>query len=198
MRPLTQDDLIPLDEYAGRRREYFESHCRYLDRYRRVRVGPVATLIFENRQTLWFHVQEVLRIARATDVDFVQRELDLFNRLLPAAGQLQAALIIDVKNEFQLTTELEPWANIGDNHIRLCIGKDQCAASLLTCRAEDRCIGAAHWLQFTVDEHARKHLADPRQPAFVEIDLPAYKFQSAPIGEDVRQSLVDDLKSATH
>ena len=40
MLPLTVDDLLPLDEYAGRRREFFDSHRRYLDRYRRVRIGP--------------------------------------------------------------------------------------------------------------------------------------------------------------
>src|SRR6266700_2403855 len=60
MLPLTLEDLLPLEEYAGRRREFFEAQCRYLDRYRRVRVGPRATLSFENRQTLWFRVQEEL------------------------------------------------------------------------------------------------------------------------------------------
>ena len=46
MQPLTLDDLLPLDEYAGRRREFAEAHARYLDRYRRVRVGPRVTLVF--------------------------------------------------------------------------------------------------------------------------------------------------------
>ena len=40
MQQLTLDDLIPLDEYAAQRREFFEAHHRYLDRYRRVRIGP--------------------------------------------------------------------------------------------------------------------------------------------------------------
>ena len=67
MHPLTLDDLMPLEEYAGKRREFFEAHQRYLDRYRRVRVGPQAALLFENRQTLWFRLQEVLRVARLAD-----------------------------------------------------------------------------------------------------------------------------------
>src|SRR5215472_11675582 len=108
MTPLSLDDLLPLEEYAGRRREFFESHCRYLDRYRRLRVGPAATLLFENRQTLWFRVQEVLRIARLGDARQVQQELDLFNRLLPGAGQLQAALLIDVPDEAHLREQLAP------------------------------------------------------------------------------------------
>src|ERR1700682_3973010 len=95
MRPLTLDDLLSLDEYTDRRREVFESLDRYLDRYRRVRIGPDLTLLFENRQTLWFRLQEVLRIARLSEPEQVQEELDLYNRLLPGRGQLQAALLIE-------------------------------------------------------------------------------------------------------
>ena len=49
--PLTFDELLPLDEYASRRKEFFDSHRRYVDRYRRVRIGPRLTLVFENRRT---------------------------------------------------------------------------------------------------------------------------------------------------
>src|SRR5205085_8759387 len=59
MLPLTVDDLLPLEEYATRRKEFFDAQRRYVDRYRRVRIGPKLMLIFENRQTLWFRVQEV-------------------------------------------------------------------------------------------------------------------------------------------
>src|SRR5262249_14902262 len=103
MRPLTLDDLLPLDEYAGRRREFFDSLTRYVDRHRRVRVGPRLTLLFENRQTLWFRVQEVLRIARLAEPQRVQQELDLYNRLLPGRHRLQAALLIEVADESRLT-----------------------------------------------------------------------------------------------
>src|SRR6266481_5239432 len=106
MLPLTVDDLLPLEEYVGRRREYFDSHRRYIDRYRRVRIGPRLTLIFENRQTLWFRVQEILRIARIADTFEVQQELDLYNRLLPGPNLLQAALLIEISDEKKLLEEL--------------------------------------------------------------------------------------------
>src|SRR5437660_4984492 len=112
MLPLTLDDLMPLEEYAGRRREFFESHQRYLDRYRRVRVGPRATLLFENRQTLWFRLQELLRIARLADPKQVQEELNLYNRLLPGSDRLQAALLIEVPDETRLTEELAAWQTL--------------------------------------------------------------------------------------
>src|ERR1700753_4277697 len=96
MLPLTVDDLLPLEEYAGRRRESFDSRRRYIDRYRRVRIGPRLTLIFENRQTLWVRVQEIVRVARLSDRTLVAQELELYNRLLPAGNLLQAALLLDL------------------------------------------------------------------------------------------------------
>src|SRR2546423_1957172 len=104
--PLTVDDLLPLEEYASRRKEFFDAHRRYIDRYRRVRIGPRLTLIFENRQTLWYRVQEVVRIARLADSREVQQELNLYNRLLPARDLLQAALLIEVADPTQLAREL--------------------------------------------------------------------------------------------
>ena len=101
MLPLTLDDLLPLEDYAGRRREFFEAHSRYVDRYRRVRIGPRLTLIFENRQTLWFRVQDIIRIARLDDPPRLQQELDLYNPLLPSRNQLQAALLIDMPDELR-------------------------------------------------------------------------------------------------
>src|SRR5262249_24167861 len=105
MRPLTLDDLLPLNEYPSQRREFLEAHQRYLDRYRRVRIGPLLTLLFENRQTLWFRVQELLRVARLADPVTVQRELDIYNRLLPSRDCLQGALLIDIKDETRLAEE---------------------------------------------------------------------------------------------
>jgi Protein of unknown function (DUF3501) len=194
MTPLALDDLLPLQEYAARRREFFDAHCRYLDRYRRLRIGPTATLLFENRQTLWFRVQEVLRIARIAEPRYVQQELDHFNRLLPGPGQLQASLLIDVPDETRLVEQLAPWAALAGGQVGFWIGQHSCASKVLTCRPEDRAIGTAHWLQFAFDAAARKLLADPRQPAQLEIALSTYQHKSAFLSEEMRQSLVDDLK----
>jgi hypothetical protein len=194
MLPLTLDDLLPLDEYAGRRQEFFESHRRYLDRYRRVRLGPRVTLLFENRQTLWFRVQEILRIARLAEPRRVQEELDLYNRLLPGRERLQAALLIKVQDSAHLSDELAPWRSFQGPDLRLRIGAAGFLATLITCRPEDRCIGAAHWVQFALDAAGRRLLADLRQPAHFEMSLPTYQHQSPPLGDDVRQSLLDDLE----
>jgi hypothetical protein len=193
MKVLTLDDLLPLSEFAGRRRELFETHVRYLDRYRRVAVGPVVTLLFENRQTLWFRVQEVLRVARLSEPARVQPELDLYNRLLPNRHRLQAALLIRVRNQEKFTEELAPWQQLQGDQLRLHLGVSDYPANLYTCRPEDRCIGTAHWVQFVLNATGRRILLDFRQPAYVRITMPGYRHESAPLSEEVRQSLAEDL-----
>jgi len=194
MRPLTLDDLLPLEEYANRRREFFDSLRRYLDRYRRVRVGPRVTLLFENRQTLWFRVQEIVRVARLAEPEHLQAELNLYNRLLPGRDVLQAALLIDVADESRLTEELAPWRDFSGPDLTLNVGSVSFPSTLVTCRPEDRCIGAAHWVQFAVPFPRRKLLTDFRQPAALEMTLPDYHHRSLPLSEDVRQSLFEDLQ----
>jgi hypothetical protein len=192
MQGLTLDDLLPLEEYASQRQELFAAHGRYLDRYRRVRLGPRLTLVFENRQTLWFRLHEILRVARLGEPRHIQHELDLYNRLLPARDTLQAALLLTVAEDAPFLEELAAWQEMSGTHLRFQVGSSY-PADLITCRPEDRCIGAAHWVRFVLDQRGRSALGDMRQPANLVIALPTYHHDSGPLSEDIRQSLLDDL-----
>jgi hypothetical protein len=190
MRPLTLDDLIPLKDFAQRRSEYFDAHSRYLARYRRVRVGPQLTLVFENRQTLWFRVHELLRIARLSDPARVQQELDWYNQLLPAGHCLQAALVIDAPED-------SGWEEFSGENLRLVAGDSEVVASLVTCRPDDRCFGMAHWMNFATTAVVRANLADRRKPARLTASYRAYEHQSPPLGDAIRGSLLQDLEGET-
>jgi len=194
MLPLTVDDLLPLEEYASRRKEFFDSHRRYVDRYRRVRIGPRLTLIFENRQTLWYRIHEVIRVARLSDSREVEQELNLYNRLLPGQGLLQAALLIEIGDITELAKELAPWKDLHGEQLQLLIEPVSFAAHLVTCRPEDHCVGTAHWVQFAIPAATRGQLACFEVPAFFSFDNGRYQHQSAELSEDLRQSLLDDLE----
>jgi hypothetical protein len=192
MLPLSVDDLIPLEEYASRRKDFFDAHRRYIDRYRRIRIGPKLTLVFENRQTLWFRVQEVIRVARLADAREVQLELNLYNRLLPVRNLLQAALLIEI-DQAHFAKELASWRGISGDQLKLHVGNLAESAHLVTCRPEDRAIGTAHWLQFHIDPDMRKALANFSQRAFFSFANETYRHQSDPLSDDFRESLLDDL-----
>lgn len=194
MQPLTVDDLLPLEEYVGKRREFFDSHRRYIDRYRRVKIGPRLTLIFENRQTLWFRVQEILRVARLSEPREVEQELNLYNRLLPNENRLQAALLIDMGDEVRQIAEREHWRRIEGDQLHLVVGEDWYPAILVTCRPEDRCVGTSHWIQFQIDQAGQRGLGDMELPAYFRFSNDSYDHQSALLSEELRLSLVDDLE----
>jgi hypothetical protein len=196
MKPLTLDDLLPLEEYAPRRPEFVAALARYLDRHRRIRIGPRATLLFENRQTLWFRVQELLRVARLADPGRVQEELDVYNRLLPGPNLLQAALLIALTDEARLSEELSVWQTLQGEHLQLRVGDRHFASELVTCRPEDRAIGAAHWVRFQFDSTGKELLSDLARPAWFELSHPGYRHESAPLGEEIRQSLAEDLAAS--
>ena len=193
MLPLTVDDLLPLEEYATRRKEFFDAQRRYVDRYRRVRIGPKLTLIFENRQTLWFRVQEIIRIARLADSQEVQQELNLYNRLLPGRNLLQAALLIEIGDSTQLGIELAAWRYLTGEQLKLQIGNHTIDSYLVTCRPEDRAVGTAHWVQFHVPPELRKPLGNFSQRTFFRFDSDAYQHQTPPLSDEFRQSMLDDL-----
>ncbi|MFO0845151.1 MAG: DUF3501 family protein [Gemmataceae bacterium] len=193
MDALSLDDLMPLEEFAARRREFLADHLRYLDRYRRVRLGPRATLVFENRQTAWFRLQEVLRVARLSDPTLVRLELELFNHLLPRGDRLQAALVLHVE-EARLAEELAPWQELRGDQLVLHVGAARHPANLLTCRPEDRCVGTAHWVQFVLDGAAQTALGQRQVSAHLSVHLPGYAHDSGPLSDDVRRSLIEDLE----
>jgi len=95
MKALTPQDLIPHDEYE-RQRETYRQAIIELKRRRRIGLGEKITLVFENQETLRFQIQEMIRVERIFDPQKVQEELDVYNALLPASGELSATLLIEL------------------------------------------------------------------------------------------------------
>lgn len=193
MQPLTLDDLLPLPEYVEQRSEFFAAHVRYLDRYRRVRVGPSLTLLFENRQTLWFRVQEILRVARLSEPERIQLELDWYNQFLPTRDRLQAALLIAIPDSERMMAELRFWSRFQGSDLTLHLDRHRVASELITARENDLSIGMAHWVEFPLLGSERELFADRRRPIRICVNYQTYVHESAPLSEDIRQSLWDDL-----
>ena len=77
-----------------------------MKKLRRISVGPVVTLTFESRLTMRFQVQEMARAEKMFTDQQIQHELDVYNRLLPAPGELSATLFLELTTEAELRTWL--------------------------------------------------------------------------------------------
>ena len=93
-RKLTPEDILPAAEYRKRRKEE-RQRVLQLKRHRRVEVGPVATFYFENRETMWLQIQEMLYIEKAGP-EQIPDELAAYNPLIPNGSELIATVMFEV------------------------------------------------------------------------------------------------------
>src|SRR4029434_3808044 len=98
IRPVTLNDVVGLERYEALRDE-IRRRIIALKRSRRVSVGPEITFVFENHDTVYFQIQEMLRAERITDLDAVRAELEVYNALLPQPGGLSATLLIQLTEQ---------------------------------------------------------------------------------------------------
>jgi hypothetical protein len=98
MTKLTLDDISDLRAYE-RERDEFRRDVIQLKKRRRVQVGEILTLLFENRRTIRFQIQEMARIEKIISDEGIETELRVYNPLIPEPGQLCATLFIELTSD---------------------------------------------------------------------------------------------------
>ena len=94
MQKLTRDDLMSLETYSEAR-DAFRSKVMAHKRNRRIALGPNASLYFEDRLTMQYQVQEMLRIERIFEADGIADELAAYNPLIPDGSNWKATFMIE-------------------------------------------------------------------------------------------------------
>src|ERR671922_1175652 len=98
MAKLTLDDISDLRAYE-RERDAFRRQIIDLKKKRRVPVGDILTLLFENSRTIRFQIQEMARIEKIISDEGIETELRVYNPLIPEPGQLCATLFIELTSD---------------------------------------------------------------------------------------------------
>jgi hypothetical protein len=196
-RKLTLDDIADLRAYE-RERDEFRTHVIGLKKRRRVGVGPFMTLVFENRDTIRFQIQEMARVERLATDAAIENELRAYNPLIPEPGQLCATLFIELTSEPALREWLPRLVGVeqsvglrigaGDDAIVVRAEPEAAHASQLT---REEITASVHYVFFelTADQIA----ALERGPVEAIIDHPEYS-HATPLGEDTAAELVADLR----
>jgi hypothetical protein len=96
-REITRADLMPMADYAKIRREHRRKLVD-LKQKRRVHIGPSITLYFENYDTMWAQVQEMLYIEGGGEGQ-IEGELSAYNPLIPQGAELVATMMIEIEDE---------------------------------------------------------------------------------------------------
>lgn len=193
MLPLTVADLQNLHEYELSRPD-FRARVVEAKKRRRIPLGPLMTLVFENRDTVRFQVQEMLRVERIVRPDKVQRELDTYNELLPGAGELAATLFIEITESDRIQSVLDQFVGLDEpGHVRLTIGSADSPALFAPGQSREDRISAVHYIRFAPGEAGRAALA-AGEPAGVEVRHGGYAARQELSPETVGE-LVADLSA---
>jgi len=194
VKQLVQTDLLPTTEYE-RGREAFRSRIIELKRRRRISIGPLITLIFENLDTLRFQVQEMLRVERITDPEKVQEELDVYNALLPAPGELSATLLIEITDEARMKEWLDRFMGLdhGDT-LAIVADGERIFGEFEGGRSHETKISAVHFVRFRPTESMKEVFADLRRPVAISVNHNGYR-EEATVPGSMREEWLADLRA---
>ena len=147
-RKITPADILSDRDYAAQRKA-LRSEAIALKKHRRVEVGPYATFYFENYQTMWLQVQEMLRIEKG-GAEQIAGELDAYNPLIPQGDELIATLMLEIEDADRRHATLLTLGGIEET-IFMEIGDARIAAS--PTEYDDRTTAdgktsSVHWLRF--------------------------------------------------
>lgn len=190
-RRITAADLLPYKDYAERRAELRKGLIP-LKKNRRMEVGPFATFFFENYETMWLQVQEMLHIEKGGD-EQIPGELGAYNPLIPQGRELISTLMLQVEDEVQRDRILRTLGNIEET-ISMTVGGERISGS--PTEYEDRTTAdgktsSVHWIRFvfTPEQVARFRKGER---AVIEIAHPNYG-HIAVMPEAVQQALAKDF-----
>ena len=190
---LTVDDIADQRAYE-REREAFRAHIIELKQHRRIGVGPFVSLVFENRDTIRFQIQEMARAERILTDDGIQAELDIYNPLIPEKGSLSATLFIELTSKDELMEWLPKLVGI-ERAVQLRIGDEVVAA---TPDAEherqltrETITASVHYVHFDLEPAQIERFADAR--VRIEVAHENYAYDTE-LSKAARESLLDDLR----
>ena len=193
MKKLTRNDLYSLEKYAELRPQ-FRSQVMAHKQNRQVAIGPNATLYFEDRLTMQYQVQEMLRIERIFEADGVNEELATYNPLIPDGSNWKATFMIEFADVDERRAALKRlkgvenrvWVQVaGFEPVRPQVDED-------LERADEEKTSAVHFLRFELTAEMVKAIKQGAAVA-MGIDHPDYTHRVDPIPWATRDSLAQDF-----
>jgi hypothetical protein len=193
MEKLTREHLYSLEKYAEVRKDFRDRVMEH-KRDRRLLLGENATLYFEDRLTMQYQVQEMLRIERIFEPRGIEEELQAYNPLIPDGSNWKATFMVEFPDVAERREKLKQLVGIEDR-VWLQVGKSEkirpVADEDLERDSEDK-TSAVHFLRFELPEDQVRALKNGAALA-AGIDHQNYTVEVRPVPDNLRASLLADL-----
>ena len=194
MRKVKREDVLNLYEYEKVRPEKLKEITQ-IKKKRRVFVGDKVTFVFENYDTVWFQIQEMIRAERMVKDEEIQFEIDTYNDLIPESNQLSATMFIEIPNEKERKETLPKLVGIHDCVFLHIGGKHSVKARADEKSQMDYESGKASVVHFLKWDLTPEQVEDfKKERVRIEINHENYK-ALAEIPEEVHRELIKDLES---
>ena len=193
MQKLTREDLYSLEQYSAAR-DQFRGEVLAHKRDRRLDLGTNAALYFEDRLTMQYQVQEMLRIEKIFEAAGINEELEAYNPLIPNGSNLKATFMVEFPEEDERRMMLKQLVGV-ENCVFVRVGdldKSIAIADEDLERADETKTSAVHFLRFELNA---EQIAALKAGATLSagIDHPNYQAEISTVDENIRLSLLGDL-----
>ncbi|HEX5786578.1 MAG TPA: DUF3501 family protein [Woeseiaceae bacterium] len=193
MDKLKRDDLMSLEQYAEAR-PAFKAQVIEHKKNRRIALGTNASLYFEDRLTMQYQVQEMLRIERIFEAAGIRDELEAYNPLIPDGSNWKATFMVEFPDIAERRAMLRRLMGIEDSVYVRVDGFDRVPAIADEDleREDAEKTSAVHFLRFELDAPMITALRAGAALA-AGIDHPEYRVEISPVADNVRASLIADF-----
>jgi len=192
MNKISPQDLLSAAEYEKRRSD-IRQRIIALKKRRRLAVGDLVTLVFENRETVLFQIQEMIRTERIFEPPKIQEEVDVYNCLLPNPGELSATLFIEITESENIQTLLDAFQGIDRaNTLAIKVGEQTSFGIFEGGHSKEDKISAVHFVRFPIASEFKAQLVNLDIPAFVVICNHRYEAETL-VSLEMRQEWLEDL-----
>jgi hypothetical protein len=193
MKKLNKSDLFSLEEYSINR-DSFRKKVLEEKQYRKVYIGEHVVLLFENKNTIQYQIQEMLRIEKIFDAEGIEEELDAYNPLIPDGSNLKAVMLIEYPNVEERKEKLKIlkgiekkiWIKVGSHNKVFAIADEDLE------REDETKTSAVHYLRY---EFSVSMINDWKNGSSIVmgIDHESYQSSETIISSDISSSLSGDF-----
>ena len=197
MQKLTRADLFSLEQYAEKRPEFRRQIMAHKEP-RRIAMGDHLILCFEDRLTMQYQVQEMLRVERIFEVAGIEEELAAYNPLIPDGNNWKATLMIEYADVAERDVALRQLVGIEDSVV-LRIGDNEplaCFPDEDVDRHREEKTAAVHFMRWELTVEDREALA-AGAPIIVAVEHGAYPIAAYELPAESRETLMADLELAS-
>jgi hypothetical protein len=192
MNLLKLEDIKPLPEYEADRKA-FRDRIIAMKKARRIPLGDRISMVFENRDTILFQIQEMMRVEHIYDPAKIQGELDAYNPLLPGAGELSATLFIEITESDRIKEVLDQLYGIDSGRsVFIELGSDRIYGWFETGHSREDKLSAVHYVRFRFTPEQRTAFQKAGIPAALAVEHPHYSARTV-LSREAREQLAMDF-----